>query len=185
MIREKFLARLSGHCTYETSYTRRSIPVYRVSSSQYDWMMRIRCRTTERASCEWNLNTKSSTSCSCDSWGSGKKAFNLKDATVFDDGYANCDPCLAPHNTGSVMCAYLVAKSAIEWCHVSATYSVYPWCGHLCWYMVTIWVLVVMRSKYVSMLSLRAVLMSWRNCCVSSRNMIWLSVRSSVDLPLR
>ena len=35
------------------------------------------------------------------------------------------------------------------------------------------------------MSSLSTALMSWRNCCVSSRNMIMLRVRLSVDFPLR
>ena len=46
--------------------------------------------------------------------GGGKNVLDLKGATTLEDGHAKDDPCLAPHRTGSVICACFVAKNAIE-----------------------------------------------------------------------
>ena len=52
VIKDKSPIRLSDHCTRVISCLRRIIVVYRVSSSQYNYMTRIRCFVVERVLCE-------------------------------------------------------------------------------------------------------------------------------------
>ena len=75
--------------------------------------------------CELNWNAYTCTSGAWGNCGGRKKALDLNDATTFDAGQANDEPCFAPRRNGSVRCACFVANSVMEWCLVSVTHSAY------------------------------------------------------------
>ena len=150
VISEKSPAWSSDYCTCLMRCRRRSTPVYRVSSSHYDWIMIISCLAVDRSSCEWHLKAHPFTSGESGNYGGGKMAFDLNDAAMMDTGKANVDHCFAAHWTSNVIFLCFVAKSSMEWYPVSVTHFVYPWWWRPCWYMAKIWVSVVIRSKRFS-----------------------------------